>query len=66
MVNIIKFALATVGFLVVSFVVKNFVLKQEFDIVSSIIDMIIVVASLWLGGILVQKIAKKDAKLVNL
>jgi len=66
MVNIIKFALATVGFLAVSFVLKNFVLNQEFDIVSSIIDMIIVVVSLFVGGLLISKVAKKDAKIISL
>lgn len=66
MVNIVKFGLATLGFLAVSFLLKNFVLGKEFDVVSSVIDMIIVVVSLWVGGMLVQKVTGKDAKLVNL
>lgn len=66
MVNIMKLAFATLGFLAVSFVVKNFVLKQEFDIVSSIVDLMIVIGSLFVGGIIVSKVLKKDAKLINL
>ena len=66
MVNIVKFGLATLGFLAVSFLLKNFVLGKEFDVVSSVIDMIIVVVSLWVGGMLVQKVTGQDAKLVNL
>lgn len=65
MVNIVSLALFTVVFLAVSFVVRNIVLQQEFDIVNEVIVTATTLALVWVASFVTQKAFKKQGVKVS-
>ena len=49
MVNVMALVVGIVAFLAVTFVVNNFILQKEFDVVSAIVNLFTVLISLWIG-----------------
>ena len=65
MVNIVSLGLFTLVFLAVSFVVRNVVLQQEFDIVNELIVTATTLALVWVASFVTQKAFKKQGVKVS-
>ena len=65
MVNIVSLGLFTLVFLAVSFVVRNVVLQQEFDIVNELIVTATTLALVWVSSFITQKAFKKQGVKVS-
>lgn len=65
MVNIIAIGLFAVVFLGLSFVVRNIVLQQEFDIVNEIIVAVTTLSLVWVASFVTQKAFKKQGVKVS-
>lgn len=65
MVNIVSLALFTVVFLAISFVVRNVVLQQEFDIVNEVIVTVTTLALVWVASFVTQKAFHKQGVKVS-
>ena len=59
--KIIAIALFTVVFLAISFVVRNVVLQQEFDVVNEVIVLATTIALIWVSSFVTQKAFKKSS-----
>ena len=65
MPNIIGLALFTIVFLAISFVLRNVVLQQEFDVVNEVIVIATNLALIWVSSFVTQKAFKKQGVKVN-
>lgn len=65
MVNIVGLAVFTIVLLAVSFVVRNVVLQQEFDIVNELIVTATTLALVWVASFITKKVAHKEGVKVS-
>jgi len=62
MVNTMGLIIGVVAYLAVTFVLSNFLLQKEFDVVSALVNLATVLVALWIGGFVVKKGLGRDSK----